>query len=524
MLDDLLDYDDDDDDANLDGAVVGIDLGTTNSVISAILDGQAVVIADHRGHELQPSTVAWMPDGNRLVGVKARMRRAVDPENTVFSAKRLIGQAYGSKAVERAMASLPYQLLEGERQEVLISTRTGAVTVPTVSSHVLSHLKALAEARLGCPVAYCVITVPANFSDAQRAATRKAATLAGMEVLRILNEPTAAAIAYGQGRRIHQRIAVFDLGGGTFDVSVLAVRDNLYEVVATGGDSFLGGDDVDAAIFRWLAQEFLKKHRIDPEADPIAKARLLMAAEQIKHSLSEEDEVEGSLTEVSKGRGGVALGLDFRISRKQFNKMIADLAQATMDTTDKVLAEAGLSPTSIDEVILVGGSTRIPLIQQLVTSKFGKTPSSDLDPMKVVAQGAAIQADRMINPSEHQGVLLDVTPHSLRIATVKGYSKVLIAKNSTIPAQGTTTFFAASDNHNRVTLRVCQGEDDQFEANVPLGELTLEELPEGKRGEMGIQVAFTIDADGILQVCAKNTESKTATHATLSLVGSQDER
>ena len=278
MLDDLLDFDDDDDDdASLGGAVVGIDLGTTNSVVSIIVDGQAVVIADRQGHELQPSTVAWMPGGDHLVGVKARLRRAVDPENTVFSAKRLIGQAFNSPAVQQARQNLPYKLVEGNRQEVLIETRAGVVTVPQVSALVLQHLKSLAEAHLGVPVTYCVVTVPANFSDAQRAATRKAAGLAGMEVLRILNEPTAAAIAYGQGRRIHQRIAVFDLGGGTFDVSVLAVRDNLYEVIATGGNSFLGGDDVDASIFQWLAGKFLKKHRIDPESDPIAKARLIMA-------------------------------------------------------------------------------------------------------------------------------------------------------------------------------------------------------------------------------------------------------
>ena len=242
------------------------------------------------------------------------------------------------------------------------------------------------------------------------------------------------------------------------------------------------------------------------------------------HSLSDEDEVEGSLTEVTKGHGGQALGLDFRLSRDKLDSMIGDLAAATMETTDKVLQDAGLSAGAIDEVILVGGSTRIPLIQKFVAEKFGKTPSCNLDPMKVVALGAAIQGDRMINPSDDQGVLLDVTPHSLRIATVKGYSKVLITKNSTIPAEGSSTFFTATDNQDRVTLRICQGEEDQFDANVPLGELALEDLPKGRRGDVGIQVAFTIDADGILQVSAKNTESKSVTHATLSLIGSQDQR
>ena len=524
MLDDLLDFDDDDDDFILEGAVVGIDLGTTNSVVSIIVDGEAVVVGDSQGNVLHPSTVAWMPTGERIVGVQARMRRVVDPENTVFSAKRLIGQAFRSPTVSKVMTNLPYKIHQGEREEVLIETRDGNITVPQVSSHVLTHLKSLAEAALGQRVAYCVVTVPANFSDAQRAATRRAADLAGMEVLRVLNEPTAAAIAYGKGRRIHQRIAVFDLGGGTFDVSVLAVRDNLYEVVATGGDSFLGGDDVDASIFAWLAKLFLRKHRIDPEADPLAKARLLMAAEQIKHALSDEDEIEGTLNEVTRGAGGAPLGLDFKLTRAQLNEMIDGLSRATMETTDKVLKEAGLTPDSIDEVILVGGSTRIPRIQQLVAEKFGRQPSSQLDPMQVVAIGAGIQAERMVNPSDDQGTLLDVTPHSLRIATVRGYSKVLIAKNSTVPAEGTSTFFAASDNQERVVLRICQGEEEQFEDNVPLGELALEELPGGQRGEVGIQVAFTIDADGILQVSAKNTKSKNATHATLSLVGSQEER
>ncbi len=524
MLDELLNQIEDTHGSSFEGAVIGIDLGTTNSVVYTIVNGQPKCILDVENAELQPSVVSWTPDGNRLVGTAAKQRRVVDPENTVFSAKRLIGQSFQSEAVQRVLASLPYRVQEGEQQEILVGTREGFLPVPVVSSYVLGYLKWLAEQTIGQTVTHCVVTVPANFSDSQRAATRRAANLAGMEVLRVLNEPTAAAIAYGEGREIQQRIAVFDLGGGTFDISVLGVRDKLYEVIATGGDSFLGGDDIDRILYDWLAQQFLQAHRIDPNTDPTARARLLMVAEQIKLSLSSEMFVEGELAEVSLGPGGNPLGLRFSITREVFEQMIASFAFRTMEVTGRVLQEAHLVASDIDEVILVGGSTCIPLIQRLVSEKFGTIPKCHLDPMKVVALGAALQAERLVHPTSDQSVLLDVTPHSLRISTVSGFSQVLVKKNTTIPAEGVASFFTAKDNQSSVTIRISQGEREAFRENVPLGELVLQGLPPGARGEVGVQVAFTIDADGILQVSARDTRSNSVTSTTLSMIGLQEVR
>lgn len=524
MLDELLDEIEDGGTRELRGAAIGIDLGTTNSIAYIIADGSLIAIVDEEGRELQPSVVAWTPDGGRLVGESAKVRRVLDPLNTVYSAKRLIGQSFRSDTVQRAVAGVPYSTEEGERQEILIGTRLGPMSIPQISAFVLGRLKAMAENCLGRPVTHCVITVPANFSDAQRSATRQAAQLAGMEVLRILNEPTAAAIAYGEGRTVQQRIAVFDLGGGTFDVSVLGVRSKLYEVIATGGDSFLGGDDVDRILFEWLADIFLRSHRIDARVDPVATARLMLAAEEIKKGLSSEEYLDGRLNEVSIGANGEILGLDFAISRDEFNAMIMSFAQTTIAVVDRVLAEAKLVPQDINEVILVGGSTAIPLIQTLVEEKFGKTPRFHIDPMKVVALGAAIQAERLVNPSKDRSVLLDVTPHSLRISTVSGFSRVLVEKNTAIPAEGVASFFTAKDNQSTVTIRVCQGENEKWSENAPLGELVLDGLPVGRRGEIGVLVAFTIDADGILQVSAKDAASDSAAHATLTMIGLQEKR
>lgn len=524
MLDDLLDEYDEPDDEGSAAAVLGIDLGTTNSVAAAIIDGAVVLIRDEKNNSLHPSVVAWLPDGSRSVGAAAHHRRTIDPDNTVFSAKRIIGHPYTSSRVQTAIKQLPYRLSKGANEEVMVETREGPVSVTTVASYVLGYLKEMAERQLGTQITHCVVTVPANFSDSQRFATRRAAEMADMAVLRILNEPTAAAIAYGQSRRIHQRIAIFDLGGGTFDVTILAVRDNLFEVLGTGGDPFLGGDDVDEVIYALLAKAFLKKHRIDANVDPIAKARLRMAAEQIKRGLSEQESVSGTLNEVSRGAGGKPLGLEFSLSREQLNKLISPLVESTIATTLQVLETADVAPQLVDEIILVGGSTRIPQIRDKVQEVFGKVPRLDINPMEVVAIGAALQAERMQNPGADQGVLLDVTPHSLRIATVAGYSQVLVAKNSTIPAEGTKTFFTAKDDQETVRIKVAQGEDEKFDDNALMGELRLDELPVGQRGTIGVRVTFTIDADGILQISAQETSSNTSTQAVLSVMGLEEER
>lgn len=523
MLDDLL-LDIDEDEPELEGAVIGIDLGTTNSVVYYVGERGPKVIPDAEGNRLHPSEIAWLPSGERLIGASAHARRAIDPENTVFSVKRVIGQTFHSPQVKKAMANAPFKMVEGPSQEVHIQTREGALAVPQISGYVLGYLKDLAQKTLGKVVTHCVITVPANFSDSQRAATRRAAELAGMEVLRILNEPTAAALAYGSARQTHQRIAVFDLGGGTFDVTVLAVRDRLYEVLATGGDPFLGGDDVDETLYRWLARNLLESTRYDANTNLSAKAKLVMAAAQIKHAISERAVVSGTISDIAPGVGGVNLSLPFHLTRAMFEQMIAGLVASTMLTVDQVLGQAKLLPAHIDEVILVGGSTRIPLVQRAVAEKFGKRPRSDLNPMEVVAIGAALQADRLLHPDKEQSVLLDVSPHSLRVATVKGFSQVLVPKNTTIPTEGKSTFYTSADNQTSVRIRVCQGESELFDDNVPLGEIVLDGLAPARRGEVSVGVTFSIDSDGILQVTAHDIASGKAAQSVLSVVGLHQQR
>ncbi len=525
MLDDLLDEELEDLDSEV-GAAVGIDLGTTNSVISCVTNGNPVVFQDAAGSRLHPSVVSWLPGGGRVVGTDAKLRRIIDPENTVYSAKRIIGQPFRTPQVQESLKYLPFKVIEGDQQEPLIATREGNLSVPQVSAYVLGQLRTVARKRLGRDITHCVVTVPANFTDAQRAATRRAATLAGMEVLRILNEPTAAAIAYGRIRPMHQRIAIYDLGGGTFDLTLLAVRGNLYEVIATGGDAFLGGDDFDHALAKKLSDQFLAQHRIDASKDPLARSRLLMAAEQIKMRLSDELVVEGTLNEISHGAGGKPLGLTFRIERAEFEALIKPIVDRSIEMVHRVLGAAQVLPRQIDEVILVGGSTRVPLVASRVAEVFGQKPKCDLDPMEVVAMGAALQAHGLTSSSSaiDAPVLFDVTPHSLRVVTVGGYTKVLVPKNTTVPAEGTGTFFTARDDQDTVRLVVCQGEEEKMDQNVPLGELRLEGLPPGKRGQVAIDVAFTIDADGILQVSAREQTSGQKTQATLSTVGFKDER
>ena len=524
MFDDLLEDDDDQLEPSGDGVAIGIDLGTTNSCVAAVVDGAPQVLKDASGARLFPSVVAFPPDAERLVGKPARLRTVIDPPNTVHSAKRIIGQAYGSERLQAVLPQLGYRVEEGENQEPIIVTRGGRHSAPEISSVVLTHLRRIAEAQLGASVTHCVVTVPANFSDTQRAATRRAAELAGMDVLRILNEPTAAAVAYGEARSVHQRIAVFDLGGGTFDISVLAVRDNLYEVVATGGDPFLGGDDIDHAISARFAEQFLREHRIDLTQNPSSQARLRVAAEQVKVKLSSELAVQGSLSEIAHGPGGKPLALKVSMDRDQLETLIAPLIDRALSTVERVLAEGGLTPGQIDEVILVGGPTRIPLIQRRVGELFGQPARGDINPMETVAIGAAAQAHTLLSPSSSDRVLLDVTPHSLRVATTGGYSRPLIAKNTHVPAEGHAVFTTGRDDQTEVVLRVCQGEASRFDDNALLGELILDGLPKARRGEVELEVSFVIDADGVLNVSARDRRSGARTNARLSAVGIKEVR
>jgi molecular chaperone DnaK len=498
---------------------VGIDLGTTNSVVAYMRGEDVVVVRDAKGNRLHPSVVAWMPNGKRLVGHEARGRAVIDPMNTIYSVKRIIGQSFRSPRVQEALSHVPYHVLEGESQECLIETRAGRLPVSQVSAQVLGYLKALAEQDLGEPVRHCVVTVPANFTEAQRAATRQAAELAGLVVLRMLNEPTAAAVAYGRIRGTHERIAIFDFGGGTFDCTILAVHGDVFEVLATGGDPFLGGDDLDRQLVDRLVEELLFQHRIDAADDGPTRARLQIAAESIKHRLASEALVEGSVEDVGFGPGGAAVALRYRVTRAELDAIVAPLADRALAVTDGVLSDAGLAAGQIDEVILVGGSTRLALVQARVTARFGRTPRIDLDPMEVVAMGAAIQAQALASPATARSVLLDVTSHSLRVATTAGYTRMLVARNTAIPAEGIATFTTARDDQASVKVLVCQGEDERFEANVPLGELTLDGLPPARRGDVKLQVTFTIDADGLLQVTARDLASGVEARAALTTVG-----
>jgi len=507
----------------IEGGVVGIDLGTTNSVIATVIDGKVEAIAGEDGDTLHPSVVAFLPTGQRVVGQAARARRVIDAANTIYSIKRLIGQPFRSAAVQEVIAHLPYRVEEGRDQEPIVVTRAGRLRIPELSGMVLAHLRGLAQQRLGLPVNHCVITVPANFSDSQREATRQAAGYAGMEVLRVLNEPTAAALAYGHDRKLHQRVAIFDFGGGTFDLTLLAVREDLYEVVTTGGDPFLGGDDMDQILAKRLSRMLLERHRVDLAYDPVGFARMVIAAEQIKMRLSREEVVEGTLPEVAYGPGGEALGLDFRITRAELEIMYAEIVERAVAAAAKVLAEAQVEPAAVDQVILVGGATRVPLVRKRVSQAFGKPPLGGINPMEVVASGAALHAHGLFAPpgadAGEVGLLLDVSSHSLGVATAGGYAEVLIAKNTGIPAEKARIFSTAHDDQEQVVLKVCQGESRRFEDNLPLGELRLVGLRKAPRGVLKIEVTFLIDADGILQVSARDIETGRAEAATLQVLG-----
>jgi molecular chaperone DnaK len=501
---------------------VGIDLGTTNSVVAVVRANRVEVIPDAEGQTLYPSIVSFKPNGDMVVGNAARLRRVVDPQNTIASAKRIIGQPFRSPDVQAAIAQLSYKVVEGSGGEPLIETRGKRRSVIEIAGHVLASLREHAEAYLEAPVTRCVITVPANFSDAQRDATRRAGELAGFGVLRILNEPTAAALAYGIGGQLDQRIVVFDMGGGTFDVTLLAVRSEMFEVLGTGGDSFLGGDDMDRALADVLALELLKSDRVDPRDDPKGRALLRIAAEQIKTQLGTETEVTGTLNHVATGGDGAPLSLSFRVTRAQFEELVTPLVDRALVKCEEVLAEAGVMADHVDEVILVGGATRVPLIRRRVAEHFGREPRADIDPMKVVAAGAAIQASLLARPEEvyaSRPLLIDVTPHALGVATIGGYTEVLIQKNEPIPVERTQICTTARDGQREVTIRVCQGSERMFASNTLLGELRLVGLRPGYRGEVQIEVTFLVDADGILQVSARDLGTNQMTKATLNVLG-----
>ncbi len=482
--------------------IVGIDLGTTNSCVAVMEAGDAVVIPNAEGNRTTPSVVAFTKNSERLVGQTAKRQATINPENTFFSIKRFIGRNYDETDVEREM--VPFKVSKGPRGDVRIhSTNSAKEYAPQeISAMVLQKLKADAEAYLGEPVAQAVITVPAYFNDSQRQATKDAGKIAGLEVLRIINEPTAAALAYGLDKKKDETILVFDLGGGTFDVSVLEVGDGVVEVKATNGDTHLGGDDYDQKIVNWLIDEFRKDQGIDLGKDRQALQRLKEAAEKAKIELSSISETEVNLPFITADASGPK-HLQIRLNRSKFEQLTADLTERLRGPFQKALKDAGIQAGQLDEVVLVGGSTRMPVVQELVRKLGGKEPNKSVNPDEVVAIGAAIQAG-VLGGDVKDVVLLDVTPLSLGVETLGSVMTRLIERNTTIPTRKSEIFSTAADGQTAVDIHILQGEREMASDNMTLGKFRLEGIPPAPRGVPQVEVTFDIDANGILNVSAKD--------------------
>jgi molecular chaperone DnaK len=482
--------------------VLGIDLGTSNSVVALCQGGKVTIIADEEGNRIHPSAVAFLPDGSVLVGAKARAGLAQRPEQTVISAKRLIGRRHASREVAQTKQRMGYRIVD-DQGGVALKIGGDVHTLETISALILRYLRDLAENFIGHSVRHAVITVPAYFDDNQRQATRRAGQMVGLEVLRIVNEPTAAAFSYGYGGKRSHRIAVFDLGGGTFDVSVLELGEGALEVLSTGGDTFLGGDDFDGLIANQLAQAVEQYTGRDPRQDSAAKLCLLALAEQAKCQLSEEESFELDLSSIA----GVPMKTS--IDRANFEAAIKPYLDRCLTLCQKALDEGLVHVSEIDGVVLVGGSTRIPAVRRAVTRFFRRRPDEGIDADLVVGVGAAMYAENLESPSTatSKRVLLDVTPMSLRLATVGGFCEAIIDHNSPIPTERSRLFTTARDHQDRVSLRIYQGEDDQEDSNTLLGEFVFGPFSKALRGEVQISVTFAIDSDGLVQVTARDLAS-----------------
>lgn len=482
------------------GRIIGIDLGTTNSVVSLMERGQAKIIANAEGHRTTPSVVAYAKDGEVLVGVTARRQAVTNPKHTVYSAKRFIGCKYSERKEEAN--NMPYVVKEGKGGLAVFAIDNKDVNPAEISAKVLAKLKSAAESYIGETVTEAVITVPAYFNDSQRQATKDAGKIAGLEVKRIVAEPTAAALAYGLDKKKNEKIAVFDFGGGTFDISILEVGENVVEVLATSGDSHLGGDNLDEILIRYLVDNFKKDTGIDISSDPMALQRLKEAAEKAKIELSSAQSTEVNLPFLTADQSGPR-HLNLTISRPEFEKLIANIVEKTLEPCKKVIQDAGVSTSEINEVILVGGSTRVPLVQQKVKSFFGKELNKSVNPDEVVSIGAAIQAG-ILGGDVKDVLLLDVTPLSLGIETQGRVMTQLIERNTTIPTRKSQVFSTAADNQTSVEIVVLQGERPMAADNRTLGRFSLVDIPAAPRGVPQIEVTFDIDANGIVSVFAKD--------------------
>lgn len=482
--------------------VIGIDLGTTNSCVAVMEGGTAKVIENAEGARTTPSIVGFLANDEKAVGASAKRQAVTNPTNTVFGIKRLIGRRYDSKTTQKDKELVPFSIVESGNGDAWVDIKGEKFSPSQISASILTKMKETAESYLGEKVTQAVITVPAYFNDSQRQATKDAGKIAGLEVLRIINEPTAAALAYGLDKKDSQTIAVYDLGGGTFDVSVLEIGDGVFEVKATNGDTFLGGEDFDMRILEFLKDEFKKSNSVDLGKDPMALQRLKEAAEKAKIELSSLNETEINLPYITADATGPK-HLNVKLSRSKLEQLVEDLIERTIEPCAKALKDSGVKASEVDEVILVGGMTRMPKVIEIVKKFFGKEPNKGVNPDEVVAIGAAIQAG-VLQGDVKDVLLLDVTPLSLGIETAGGVFTRLIDRNTTIPTNKSQVFSTAADNQSAVTIKVFQGERDIAAHNKTLGEFNLEGIPSAPRGMPQIEVTFDIDANGVVNVSAKD--------------------
>ncbi len=505
------------------GKVIGIDLGTTNSCVAIMSGGDPVVIANAEGSRTTPSVVAITDKGERLVGQIAKRQAITNPENTIFSVKRLMGRKFRSREVQDALKRLPYKVVEADNGDAHVELRGKRYSPPEVSAMILQKMRQTAEDYLGEKVTEAVVTVPAYFDDSQRQATKDAGQIAGLNVLRIINEPTAASLAYGLDKKKDERIAVYDLGGGTFDVSVLEIGEGVFEVKSTNGDTFLGGDDFDLRVMDWLVDEFKKDQGIDLRKDRMALQRLKESAERAKIELSSSQETEINLPFITADASGPK-HMVTKLTRAKLEQLVDDLIQRTIEPCRKALADAGVTSKDIQEVVLVGGMTRMPKVIQVVKDFFGKEPHRGVNPDEVVAIGAGIQGG-VLKGDVKDVLLLDVTPLSLGIETLGGVFTKLIERNTTVPTKKSQVFSTAADNQTAVTIRVFQGEREMANDNKLLGQFDLVGIPPAPRGMPQIEVTFDIDANGIVHVSAKDlaTQKEQSIKITASSGLSKDE-